>query len=684
MFGLGIPELLIVGVVGLIVFFFSPGKFSVNSNLPPERSHFFNWVKLIVLCAVIETLIVTSGLYRFDIVPFISLSISSIVIYHFLAWTYLIFGWLTIVIWVFLAMPVRVLLNQLFYLGYFGIMDGVFETDRLEYLMDLDYLMNLIMAVPETAMMFLDLMDGFQTLEDLVFSRLWVIIITVVVVAAYKLIPKGPSDSSVHSLAISTQGYGGRDMKEFKTESTRFAAASAVLNGRLFRRKVLGKVESQHLAIPVELGLDYAILVSVCQYMAKRQILYDSLTFILALGVLISIAFQSPVTFVITIVLMIALHLYEQFNRYFQILPNFKKDRFKPETINRKFDLGGDEKLRKHIPSDDMNIVVYQGFLPFIGTGIELGGWSVGIDITRSSNDIGSSEEPIPFEITQLYETIDNGLMELGLDELELKDYVFINGSDIPKGSPILPNRFAAPNQILSSEILSEMNNSSQYHNRCYKWIKVRDWGDEIVVSFLLRCSLKGNTLFIELTRFLLTPVGDSYRKVDQLPIFTFATGFFWLVGALLKAPFLAVYSGLSFFGFMQDKVNDLFRLQERKMEKQIKIDPNFNYGAASSLREEMSSKAYLHYFQKIDKEMYEKMFDRQILDGIIDFLDAHHIDTAHLKERQSSILNTGIIVQKGDVNAQSLAVGEGAKAGLVDRFKKVKRTSVKQSPGGK
>jgi hypothetical protein len=59
----------------------------------------------------------------------------------------------------------------------------------------------------------------------------------------------------------------------------------------------------------------------------------------------------------------------------------------------------------------------------------------------------------------------------------------------------------------------------------------------------------------------------------------------------------------------------------------------------------------------------YTKVLERVILSSIITFLDAHHIDTSDLRERQTMILNSGIIVQGGDVKAESLAVGVGAQA---------------------
>ncbi len=62
-----------------------------------------------------------------------------------------------------------------------------------------------------------------------------------------------------------------------------------------------------------------------------------------------------------------------------------------------------------------------------------------------------------------------------------------------------------------------------------------------------------------------------------------------------------------------------------------------------------------------LDKEMYVKTIERQLLESIINFLDSKNIDTADLKKRQETILNNGVIVSGGTI--ESLAFGEKAKA---------------------
>ncbi len=109
--------------------------------------------------------------------------------------------------------------------------------------------------------------------------------------------------------------------------------------------------------------------------------------------------------------------------------------------------------------------------------------------------------------------------------------------------------------------------------------------------------------------------------------------------------------------------MNQVFDSEGRERRRRIRTSPLYNYGTDTALRQQLSSNRYVHYFQKLDGDFYSKVLERTILDEIVSFLDEHDIDTSDIRERQTTILNSGIIVQGGDVNAETLAVGSGAKA---------------------
>jgi len=130
-----------------------------------------------------------------------------------------------------------------------------------------------------------------------------------------------------------------------------------------------------------------------------------------------------------------------------------------------------------------------------------------------------------------------------------------------------------------------------------------------------------------------------------------------------LTGPAYAIFSLLFLLSRLNEGLMDLFDSKGRQRRREIESNPLYNYGAQSSLRYAFSSDSFLHYFQKLDGEFYTKVLEHQVLDGIIDFLDMHNIDTSEIRERRTTILNSGVIVQGGDIKAESLAVGSGAMA---------------------
>ena len=134
-------------------------------------------------------------------------------------------------------------------------------------------------------------------------------------------------------------------------------------------------------------------------------------------------------------------------------------------------------------------------------------------------------------------------------------------------------------------------------------------------------------------------------------------------MGALLVGPLAALVAWLALIAKLGGFISRSLGLEGCMKRREIKHNPLYDYGIAQSIRQMVSSPRFAHYFQRLDQEMYVKIIEREMLDTIIEFLDDHNIDTSDIKERQTTILNQGVIVQGGDVQAESLAVGAGAQA---------------------
>jgi hypothetical protein len=107
-------------------------------------------------------------------------------------------------------------------------------------------------------------------------------------------------------------------------------------------------------------------------------------------------------------------------------------------------------------------------------------------------------------------------------------------------------------------------------------------------------------------------------------------------------------------------------------IKRHIDDDPEYNFGAQTSIRELAQSAHYRKYFQQVDRGLNTKLIDRQVLDSIMTFLDAHDIDISQFEEQRTTILNQGLLISGGQVSAGSVAVGEHSRAGVTQFLQNV------------
>ena len=447
-------------------------------------------------------------------------------------------------------------------------------------------------------------------------------------------------------------------MSPERTDTTRLLTAAAVLNGSTFRTQVLDQLRDTNLAKPVELGLDVRLLAHVCTAIERRERRYEW-GFVLLIPIGLALAAIDPVLALLAVVVASAALLFHRdHQRRYSLAAHFAKDAYEPEQVRTRFETTLEPEVSAGVTDEDRNLIVYRGFTPFAGAGISLGGWSFVINLEKAKE--GSiAYRPQPFELEDLYHEVDESVGRLALDGLAASDVYFVSGTDIRHDRDILPDIHARPIDRLSPELARHYKNSSDSRVRHYRWYRIHDWGNELIVSQFFRCSRRGRLMFVEINRYLLTPLADPYRKVDMLSSARHV--FQRLALSLLAGPFMVPGSLLLLFNRFNHAIERLLGSRERRRWHEIEENPRFDYGAQTPLRQAFSSDKFLHYFQKVDGDSYNKMFDREILDAICSFLDAHNIDTSDLRERQNVIMNSGIIVQGGDVRAESLAVGTGA-----------------------
>lgn len=466
-------------------------------------------------------------------------------------------------------------------------------------------------------------------------------------------------------LQISSAIHGGIPMNSKSSQTTRYLAGSALLSGSSFRRKVLEFFSNRFNAYAPELGYDPGIVVRLCRYFESRETKYQTALLVLSILFLYFTVLEAGLIAVIVVFLLIAsiVRFHQTFTEHKLIIENFRQSTFQPDEVLKKFDAFLELDIVTSIDQDEGTLVIYNRFNPFIGAGTNMGGWSFVIDLSKPKEGKGQGASIQDFRIEELYEFIASSLDDLKVKGLTIKDVLFVNGSDIRNKQWILPDMFARPTTNASPEKVKEYLDKDESQVRFYKWIRVYDWGNELVVSYFLRYARRGKNLFAEVSAFLLTPLSEDYKRVDSITPLDVRKVMELGIKTIIIAPFSIVASWFAIVSKVLISFSKILDSKNKELKRIIKNNPLYNYGASETLRENLSSNQYAHYFQLLDKEMYSKIIERELLEAFIKFLDKHNIDTSDLKEREASIINSGIIVQGGDVKAGALAVGSGAKA---------------------
>jgi hypothetical protein len=447
-------------------------------------------------------------------------------------------------------------------------------------------------------------------------------------------------------------------------DSTRYLCAGAHLD-RAFRREIIESlVEERHRAVEVPVGVDVEAVVRHA-LLAERRVFWRNLlllpVFLVGAFYLISFAAQdsyrrelSPIVYALWLIAAVIVFFESLAKR--STLRSLRKggngiSYRGRETSSEPSPLAGKE---------ERNVVIYSGFSPFVGAGYEIGGWSFVIRLDSQRQDVGLRLEPISFKNSELYAYIRSRLKELGLKELQIKDKLYVNGQDVREDVRFIPDPMVPPVRKVHHSIVDAFENDPSQTVRHYMGIHLIQWKGEVVVSCFLRISQQGYHLFVEASYFLLPPVRDDFYSVDGLPPAVSAkevVGF--AVASMISGPFLCAIAPFAIWA----KVNEPWRRSaaRKETEQMIKDNYSFDYGSRSTIRSIATSKNYRRYFQKLDKEMAVKLVERCVLDSLVDFLDEKNVDTSDIKERTSVILNNGVIVSGGSIQAETFTAGQGA-----------------------
>lgn len=325
---------------------------------------------------------------------------------------------------------------------------------------------------------------------------------------------------------------------------------------------------------------------------------------------------------------------------------------------------------------EQRNVTVSGGYSPFVGSGVPMGGWSFTVDLNEPAKE---GAAVVPVTVHELYVETEQSLHKLALPGMAVRDEVFVDGRDVRSLAMLMPaGAFARPGESLSEDMMAIQIGHANNLARHYKVIRIQLWDSQIVLSTLFRYVIVSNTLYVEAKALILPPLKEKFLALQNMPLVNRP----WerlgdFVRSCLRATVIWVpvlLRGLAFIqgGFLDGKSRRL-----KNNIKEVKANLKYNYGWEQSLREIWAGTEYSRYFQMIDQDFYGKMIKETLLDSLLKSLELRRISTESLKNASTRIYNEGVIINGGQVNADSIAAGSGAQA-TVKKFMQAARSTPK------
>jgi hypothetical protein len=345
------------------------------------------------------------------------------------------------------------------------------------------------------------------------------------------------------------------------------------------------------------------------------------------------------------------------------ILGRLARGKFDPDAINVRLH---PQLMRKLIEVQTANVVIYKNAPqeklfeePFIiGSGFAYKKWpSLQVDITKGKRTLGTQSTPQRFQLAELYNHLIRRLKDLKMSEMTIADRLYVDGHLIRTDQRFLTKPSARPSLHISDSDLTwliEGHNTAE-HVRHYKCIQLGIPRTYLVMSVFVKFSILGPYLDAEAGFYLLPPITYRFAQVDSV-VFTPIDVLRILKASIPARPSLLLHAPLNLLGTLLSPQR-LWR-QNRQIERGIRKNPYFDYGATSNIRmfERVNS---LDYFAKVDTRRYVTSIELCILNSLYEFLDSKNIDTADRSRQETFIINTGLIVHDSTINAEGIAVGD-------------------------
>lgn len=306
------------------------------------------------------------------------------------------------------------------------------------------------------------------------------------------------------------------------------------------------------------------------------------------------------------------------------------------------------------------NLVTYRGYYPLSTFGFGFYDLCIAVDIARPAKREGYpvSASPSRPRIGEMEERVAVSLSRAGMVETAMELFL-AQGSNLHRSLASGPD--GRPPASIDPEHGRALARQPDSKVRRYIWLRRVAWEGNLQISYFLRIVEAGDDLVIELHATYLPPIGHEFRFVDTIPPRRFRTDCADIVQCLFMGPMMCAISSFALAGDANAAWRQVTGADVRRWRRAAEV-PSFDHGAPESLRSQAARVAAMQHFQAMDRLAVERAFTGRILRECIDYLDQCGIDTSELREQRNAIINQGVIVQGGNINATNVAAGAGAR----------------------
>jgi hypothetical protein len=462
------------------------------------------------------------------------------------------------------------------------------------------------------------------------------------------------------------QASGGGEPLMPSGDPMRYALASAVLKGPLFRKRILDLVRNPFRAAAPEQGLEMPTLIAAVRRIEAEDRQWQWLFVVLVfaawllpglLGDLLGYG-VTGLAFLATVLAIVALALYRQWYVRFREVAPFRAENYDLQAVRDRF--GQAVGIEAGFDPARSNIIVFGRTAPFVGFGVTVNTWQVGIDVTRQDSPFGAATT---VQLDEVVWKVCESVAALRLPGMSIADVAFVNGTETRRVPEVQSDRYTAPSHTVPGRQIAAWRQQADAPARVYTWIRVPGSSGEVSFHYFLRVVMRGEALCVETVQTFVPPVAKTYRQVDSIRRLSFFGLIGWAATAIVMVPLTLLGAFVGAGQQVAEWVWGFFGGYVGKQRKEISLDPMYNYGAVDTVREIIADEKFHLYFQRADGSQMLQALDLQVLNAVVDLLKERGVDVSALKEQ-------AIIVQQNSVNIQSgggaVKIGAGAAVGSV------------------